>query len=52
VICPVCGCAKLFGPAFIITVDDGEEHSYYDCQRCHTLLLVVEGNLVAKAGAW
>jgi hypothetical protein len=49
--CPHCGCEKLFGPAVIID-DLGERHEYYDCQRCHTLCLVVDGKLVAKAGAW
>lgn len=51
-LCPHCGCEKLFGPAIIITVDDGEEHAYYDCARCHTLCLVVDGKLEARAGAW
>jgi len=49
--CPVCGSVKLFGPATIID-SHSNEHSYYDCARCHTLLLVVDGELVAKAGAW
>ena len=49
--CPVCGSVNLFGPATIID-SHSNEHSYYDCARCHTLLLVVDGELVAKAGAW
>ena len=49
--CPVCGCAKLWGPAEIIDAA-GTVHEYVDCARCHTLSLVVDGELVAKAGAW
>ena len=49
--CPHCGSEKLFGPAEIID-DLGVTHTYYDCARCHTLCLVVDGELVARAGAW
>jgi len=48
--CPNCGSAKLFGPAEIVT--DVESFFYYDCARCHALLLVLDGKLVARAGAW
>ena len=50
--CPRCGCTRLFGPAVVISPTG--KHRYYDCPRCHCL--VVEdrrtGRLVAKAGAW
>lgn len=48
--CPHCGWHRLWGPAEIIV--DGESFWYYDCARCHMLSLVVDGELVAKAGAW
>jgi hypothetical protein len=60
--CPVCNAAWLYGPAEIIVglatdrpedSDSGTQtFAYYDCPRCHHLLLVVDGELVAKAGAW
>lgn len=58
--CPVCGCERLFGPAKILIVTTSAEDretveetwEYMDCARCHHLLLVVDGELVAKAGAW
>jgi hypothetical protein len=49
--CSHCGCDRLFGPAVIIG-PDGAEYTYWDCQRCHTLLLEVGGQLEARAGAW
>jgi len=51
--CPHCGSHKLFGPAIIVS-EFGVEYEYYDCARCHTLILVnpVSGELQAKAGAW
>lgn len=48
--CPLCGSEKLFGPSEILCED--ESWTYYDCARCHTLLLVVDGELVVKATAW
>lgn len=50
--CPVCGSEKLWGPAVVRFTDTGEEFEYVDCARCHTLCLIVDGELVAKAGAW
>jgi hypothetical protein len=49
--CPHCGSVRLFGPATIIGTD-GAEHTYYDCGACHSMLLVTDAGLVAKAGAW
>lgn len=49
-ICPICGSAKLFGPAEIVC--ESESWIYYDCARCHTMLLLVDGKLDARAGAW
>lgn len=49
--CPKCGSEKLFGPGIIVD-EAGAEHSYYDCARCHSLVLVVDGALAIRAGAW
>lgn len=48
-VCPVCGSTRLFGPAEVRV--DGEAFSYYDCSRCHRLLLVVGDRLEPRAGA-
>jgi hypothetical protein len=50
--CPHCGCDKLFGPSEIEWADGTTTH-YYDCCRCHTLLVLeADGTLTARAGAW
>lgn len=49
--CPHCGSRHLFGPA-TICVGEAERH-YYDCARCHSMVLVeADGSLTAMAGAW
>ncbi len=48
--CPACGSTRLFGPAEVRI--EGEAFSYYDCSRCHRLLLLVDGRLEVRAGAW
>lgn len=50
--CPRCGHPRLYGPATI--VDPEGSYRYYDCPRCHSLVLEdpATGDLVARAGAW
>ena len=49
--CPHCGVGRLFGPATIC--GPGEKVvTYYDCPRCHSIVVEEDGTLVARAGAW
>lgn len=51
--CPDCGCTRLYGPAIIVD-SHGVEHRYYDCARCHCMVLeLADGTLAARGQvAW
>jgi DNA-directed RNA polymerase subunit RPC12/RpoP len=49
--CPHCGCDRLFGPAQWLGPGDLVT-TYYDCARCHSIVVEEDGVLVARAGAW
>ena len=50
-VCPLCGASPLFGPATIVGPGDLVT-TYYDCPRCHSIVVEEDGVLVAHAGAW
>ena len=50
-VCPHCGVDRLFGPA-TIRVPGDKVVTYYDCPRCHCIVVDEDGTLVARAGAW
>ena len=50
-VCPHCGVDRLFGPETIRGPGDLVT-TYYDCPRCHSIVVEEDGVLVARAGAW